>query len=177
MAEEISYFRKRFLGGFNREDVIRYITKLTKERNGLRDAKEAADEEARAIADEIEPLRKEIAEVRGETELAIGERDRVILEMTDEVAALKFELEGAKRAGDENREAKERAQQESRNKDDEIAALGGELEAARQEAAEGRRHKAEAQASKAALETVEKTIADIGSAYENLRNVFYSNKE
>ena len=60
MTGEIEFFRKRFVGGFNRQDVINYISKLAKERNDYRVAKEKAEQEAQELADENARLRTEI---------------------------------------------------------------------------------------------------------------------
>ena len=64
MAGEISYFRKRFLGGFNREDVIDYIEKLAQERNKLQAEKAAAEQAVSKLAGELETLRHEVEEAR-----------------------------------------------------------------------------------------------------------------
>lgn len=64
MAGEISYFRKRFLGGFNREDVIDYIEKLAQERNKLQAEKTAAEQRLMQLSGELETLRREIEEAR-----------------------------------------------------------------------------------------------------------------
>jgi len=60
MAGEINYFRKRFLGGFNRQDVVEYISKLAKERNESTAAKEKAENEAKKLSGEIVLLKSEI---------------------------------------------------------------------------------------------------------------------
>jgi chromosome segregation ATPase len=64
MLGEISFFRKRFLGGFNRQDVVDYISKLAKERNEYRDAKDKAVQDARALASEVNSLRQELEATR-----------------------------------------------------------------------------------------------------------------
>jgi chromosome segregation ATPase len=64
MLGEISFFRKRFLGGFNRQDVVDYISKLAKERNEFRDAKDKAVQDARALASEVASLRQELDTAR-----------------------------------------------------------------------------------------------------------------
>jgi len=56
---EKEFFRKRFFGGFNRDDVIKYITKLAEERNDALAAKEKAERKARALAEEVQKLRME----------------------------------------------------------------------------------------------------------------------
>jgi len=57
MEGEKEFFRKRFFGGFNREDVIKYITGLANERNEAIEAKEKAEKKARALAEEVKKLR------------------------------------------------------------------------------------------------------------------------
>ena len=64
MTGEISYFRKRFLGGFNREDVIDYIEKLAQERNKLQAEKDRAEQKVQSLTGELETLRVEIEEAR-----------------------------------------------------------------------------------------------------------------
>ena len=73
MEGEKEFFRKRFFGGFNREDVIKYIAKIAGERNEalaakekaekelseIRTAQEKADHDARALAEEVKKLRDE----------------------------------------------------------------------------------------------------------------------
>jgi len=169
MIEEVNYFRKRFLGGFNREDVVKYINKLAKERKDLREAKEAADEETRAIAAEIEPLRKEIEEVREKSELSMIEKNTEIQGLADEIAVLRLELDEAKRTGDEHREAQEKAEQAVRNLTGTVSTLQSELDEARREAEEGRRRIEEADAKMASYEAIKQTLADIGSKFESLR--------
>lgn len=66
MTGELEFFRKRFVGGFNREDVVKYITKLSKERNEWQAAKEEADQNAKALSDEIARLRLELDAARRE---------------------------------------------------------------------------------------------------------------
>ena len=64
MTGEIEFFRKRFIGGFNRQDVVDHVTKLTKERNDITKEKEKAEEEAKALAAEVDSLRRELDEAR-----------------------------------------------------------------------------------------------------------------
>lgn len=64
MTGEISYFRKRFLGGFNREDVIDYIEKLAQERNKLQEEKDKAEHRLLILTSELETLRLEIEQAR-----------------------------------------------------------------------------------------------------------------
>ena len=66
MTGEIEFFRKRFVGGFNRQDVVNYISKLAQERNEWREAKEKSDQDVQAFTDEIAMLRLEIEKARRE---------------------------------------------------------------------------------------------------------------
>jgi len=59
MKGEKEFFRKRFFGGFNRNDVIKYIAKIAEERNAAIAAKEKAEKELRELTVEVEKLRKE----------------------------------------------------------------------------------------------------------------------
>jgi len=154
MTEDISYFRKRFLGGFNREDVIKYIKKLAQERNELREAKEAADEEARAISREVSPLREGIEEVRREAQLVIDEKDIVMQALADEVTSLRHELNAEKRAGDEYREVNEQTEQEKQNLAGIIEKMRDELQAEKIDAEEGRSFKAELIEARIRIETL-----------------------
>lgn len=75
MTGEINYFRKRFLGGFNREDVIGYIEELAQERNKLQAEKDQAEQRLMLLSSELETLRIEIEETR-KTELM--DRENII---------------------------------------------------------------------------------------------------
>ena len=66
MTGEIEFFRKRFVGGFNRQDVVNYISKLAQERNDYREAKEKADQDIHALNDYIATLRIEIDALKQE---------------------------------------------------------------------------------------------------------------
>ena len=66
MSGEKEFFRKRFFGGFNREDVIKYIAGLAEERNEALAAKERAEKKARTLAEEVKKLRGETASIRSE---------------------------------------------------------------------------------------------------------------
>ena len=56
MKGEKEFFRKRFFGGFNRDDVIKYIAKIAQERNEAITAKEKAEKEAKTLAEQPQPL-------------------------------------------------------------------------------------------------------------------------
>ena len=59
MKGEKQYFRKRFIGGFNRDDVIKYIKKITDERNESLAAKEKAENEAAELRTQIDELKSQ----------------------------------------------------------------------------------------------------------------------
>ena len=64
MTGEIKFFRKRFIGGFNRQDVVDYIAILAKERDANLALKEKAQKDAQKLVDEIALLRYERDEAR-----------------------------------------------------------------------------------------------------------------
>ena len=53
MKGEKEFFRKRFFGGFNRDDVMKYIARIAEERNEAVSAKEKAERGIRAITEEL----------------------------------------------------------------------------------------------------------------------------
>ena len=59
MTGEIKFFRKRFIGGFNRQDVIDYITVISKEREKDKAIIAKAEQDARGYMAEIESLMRE----------------------------------------------------------------------------------------------------------------------
>ena len=63
MNGDVNYFRNRFMGGFNKKDVINYITMMAKERNELTEAKNKAVSDARSLAAEVASLRRELEEM------------------------------------------------------------------------------------------------------------------
>ena len=67
MTGESSYFRKRFFGGFNREDVVEYISKVAKERNELATELEKANKDMQALRDEIQATADENATLKRES--------------------------------------------------------------------------------------------------------------
>jgi len=62
MTGEIVSFRKKFIGGFNRDDVTAYITKITKERNESLKAKEKAERELLVLRGEMGREKEKSAE-------------------------------------------------------------------------------------------------------------------
>jgi len=64
MTGDIEFFRKRFFGGFNQQDVSGYISRLAKERNEYEAEKDNAIREAKALAEEVASLRIELEEAK-----------------------------------------------------------------------------------------------------------------
>ena len=64
MTGDINFFRKRFLGGFNREDVVSYIAKLGRENSELAAAKEKAVRDVSVLESEVAQLRLEVEETK-----------------------------------------------------------------------------------------------------------------
>jgi len=62
MTGEIMSFRKKFIGGFNRDDVATYITKITKERNDSIKAKEKVERELLVLRGENNREKEKAAE-------------------------------------------------------------------------------------------------------------------
>ena len=62
MTGDSNYFRKRVFGGFNRQDVVNYVTALAKERNELEAAKDKAEKNAQTLAAEVAALRRDSEE-------------------------------------------------------------------------------------------------------------------
>ena len=91
MTGEIKFFRKRFFGGFNREDVVSYIASMAQERNALADAKDKAE-------DDVRELNRAVTALRFETELAWRVTDESIEEKESKLrskrkASTEFEAE------------------------------------------------------------------------------------
>jgi len=66
MKGEKEFFRKKLIGGFNREDVVKYLAKLAKERNEAIEAQEKAEDDAKEMAEEVKMLRDEIKNLKAE---------------------------------------------------------------------------------------------------------------
>jgi len=60
MEGEREFFRKKVFGGFNREDVVKYIAKIANERNEALAAKVKAEKKAQVLAEEVLKLREKI---------------------------------------------------------------------------------------------------------------------
>ena len=66
MTGDVNFFRNRFIGGFNKEDVTGYIKRLANERNEMEAAKKKAESIGKALAAEVASLRREIENVKRE---------------------------------------------------------------------------------------------------------------
>lgn len=64
MNGEKEFFRKSFMGGFHRRDVVAYIVKLSEERNEIAAVAEKAMQDVRTLTAETAALRLELEEVR-----------------------------------------------------------------------------------------------------------------
>ena len=184
MTGEVKFFRKRFFGGFNRDDVVKYVSKLAQERNECRTAKDKAETDARAMADEVEPLRLELELAKQEAQVdrdAKAEAERDVDRLNEVVESLRKDLKEAESTIFESRQAVVEEKQKSRKLNSELDSLKKELEVAQREAEEGRLHKAEALEARATIDahkTAKRHFSEMAPALEGLRAVFEAgNKE
>ncbi|MCL2366886.1 MAG: hypothetical protein FWC75_07570 [Oscillospiraceae bacterium] len=192
MSGEVNFFRKRFFGGFNRDDVVEYISNLAQERNECKEAKELAEAKANTMLTEFEPLRieaeqaiqraLELSTVFENAEVSIRqlveERDRALGEaqsMALEVESLKQELYEARCVIDETQAAKNRGTQDIQLLRAEYDNLRDEYDRVKREADEGRFFKIEALESRAKVEKLEAAKKHFEEFYphlEHLRTTF-----
>ena len=64
MTGEIKFFRKRFIGGFNRHDVVDYIADLARERDENLALREKTEQDIQALMAEIDSLKLERDEAK-----------------------------------------------------------------------------------------------------------------
>lgn len=64
MTGEIKFFRKRFIGGFNRQDVVEFIADLARERDENLALKEKAQQNLQDLLAEMEALKLERDEAK-----------------------------------------------------------------------------------------------------------------
>jgi len=83
VAGEIIHFRKRFIGGFNRDDVVAYITKISNERNEALEEKE----EYQAKIEKLNELISEHCMKKDETE-------RELAQLKSELSRLRSQVDG-----------------------------------------------------------------------------------
>jgi len=151
MKGEIKYFRKRFFGGFNREDVVEYIAKLAQERNGFREARNVAEQEAQKLSIEIEALRLEIEEAKCEADKGRDAKD-ALEQDKQTLASLIASL-----------------RDESATLRDKVDTLNDELEMAKLEVEEGQRYKAEALEARGKVQVLEdarRKLAELVPVFE-----------
>ena len=185
MSGEVKFFRKRFFGGFNRDDVVKYISKLAQERNEYKSAREAAEAQTKAMTEEVEPLRIEAQKAREIVE-KVAQESGFLLEAKEkaeneteklrhEINSLKLELAEVKSRVEEGHSAKEKAQQEIHSLNAEMKSLRDAHEQVKLEAEKGREFRAEALESRAKVEQLEiaqKHFKDLQPHLESLRSVF-----
>jgi len=110
MDGEVNFFRKKFIGGFNRQDVVEYVTKLAKERNEMSAERDKAlqslralEAETAAVRTELDDLRKSIGDYKVKALLDAAERlseleegfNQLQLEVGKATADVRAELESA----------------------------------------------------------------------------------
>lgn len=110
MDGEVNFFRKKFIGGFNRQDVVEYVTKLAKERNEMSAERDKAlqslralEAESAAVRTELDDLRKSIGDYKVKALLDAAERlseleegfNQLQLEVGKATADVRAELESA----------------------------------------------------------------------------------
>jgi len=122
MTGEIVHFRKRFIGGFNRDDVTAYITKITKERNDSITAKEKAEREVLVLRGENNPHINEYKEAK---EKAEEEVERLLIqqhEMRMKQEELQAKIEDMQAMLDKPRETQPEPDTKAQEKIDELQA-------------------------------------------------------
>ena len=96
MTGEIDFFRKRFIGGFDRKDVVDYIAKLSNERNEFAQARDSALQEIKDLTAQVEALRQEIFDARKYAESykveALEHAKIVLLELETDFESLTIDV-------------------------------------------------------------------------------------
>jgi len=85
MTGEVLYFRKRFIGGFNRDDVVAYISKISTERN-----------EAIAEKEEYQAKVEKLNELVSENCMKREETERELAQLRSENSELREQLDNYK---------------------------------------------------------------------------------
>jgi len=200
MNGEVKFFRKRFFGGFNRDDVVKYVSKLAHERNEHLSAKEAAEAQVKEMTSEVEPLRlmsqtaqqsvdeanelrekaeKMLFETQQAKEIADRELDEMRFERSiaeNDAHKLKMEIKFLKRELDDIRFEMSVAENDAHKQKMEVKFLKQELDKAQQDVQEGFSYKSEALESRLKLERLEqakKQFDDLRPAIESLRSAFH----
>jgi len=86
MAGEIIHFRKRFIGGFNRDDVVAYISKVSTARNEAIEA----NEESQAKIEKLNELISENCMKREETERELDKLRLELIQLRNQVESYKL---------------------------------------------------------------------------------------
>lgn len=102
MAGEIGFFRKTFLGGFNKQDVSDYIAKQATEKNDVAKAKDIAEQDAAALAAEATELRLALDMAKQDAKMykvkALEAAERTIADLEAAIRSMRIEVE-TKKAG------------------------------------------------------------------------------
>jgi len=127
MTGDVAYFRKRFIGGFNRDDVVAYIAKITTERNEAIEAKEKFEAELENLSTHTGSPDKNTEEAESKVE----ELRRQIIEfcsqmqqMESETEELRSQIQQAEREASELR----RQMQQSENEAEKLRSQNSELQ-------------------------------------------------
>ena len=113
MNEEKGQFRTAAIGGFNRQDVLDYITRCAEESNGKI---QALQEQANQLRREREDAARELEALRTEHQAAVEARDAALVRAESAEAGLESqreELERLRREAAELRETVSRLQPEA----------------------------------------------------------------
>ena len=78
MEGEKEFFRKRVFGGFNRDDVIKYISKIAEERNDALKDKKKAEQEKQSLLKERDDLIAEKQQIENDIRAIATERNDAI---------------------------------------------------------------------------------------------------
>lgn len=97
MAGEIGFFRKTFLGGFNKQDVSEYIAKQANEKNDVTKAKDMAEQDAAALAAEVTELRLALDKAKQDAKTykvkALEAAERTIADLETAIKNMRAEVE------------------------------------------------------------------------------------
>ena len=93
MTGDANIFRKRFFGGFNERDVVEYIAELARERNELEKARDNAIKDARALAGEVDELRRELEEEKRQLNTDYEQKAEVFREAGNTFAEFEIAFE------------------------------------------------------------------------------------
>ena len=168
MAGEINFFRKRFLGGFDKQDVVDYIAGQADERNKLTDEIEKVRLEHESLIEEIRTERKTLVEeTRLERETLIEETR---LERESMIEKAKSDRETLiEEARLERGTLKENARLEREAFEAERQTLNAEIESLKKERDEIRKQAREYKV--ASLVSAANVLEDVKKSLEGYQNV------